>query len=75
MKMNEMKIGKNGVNKETLIEIEKNLKNTEALKIKFLKNILDSNDKEDIVTKIKQILPMNIAITKKIGNTLTLKKQ
>lgn len=70
-----IQIGKNGFGDAQITEITKNLKANKNVKVKMLKNFLQSNDKKEIVEIIKQKLSSqkNIEI-KTIGNVMKIRK-
>ena len=68
-----IQIGKNGMKTETIDKIKKSLSKNKLVKIKFLKNTLEKNNKEDLVKNIIEQVNINTE-TKIVGNTLFLKR-
>ncbi len=68
-----IQIGKNGVKPETIDKIKKSLSKNKLLKIKFLKNTLEKNDREDLASQIIEQVKIKTE-TKIVGNTLFLKR-
>ena len=69
----QINLGKNGINENTFLEIEKNLKVKKDVKVKFLRNFLSGNDrdaaKKSIVSEIKN--PSRYSF-KMVGNVLII---
>ena len=70
-----LRVGKKGINVSLHDEIKKNLLKNNQVKIKFLKNILDINEKQKLFDELQKVIPENVIITKKIGNTVLLEKK
>ncbi len=70
-----IRIGKKGITISLHDEIKKNIQKNDYVKLKFLKNILDYEDKDELTDSLKNVLPEGVDISKKIGNTIILKKQ
>ncbi len=49
-----IRIGQNGLSESTIIEIKKQLKHNKLIKIKFLKNFIEENDKKEAVKELVQ---------------------
>lgn len=70
-----VQIGKNGINNQQIMEIKKNLKAGNKVKVKMLKSYIDTNDKNESKNKIiSELEPMRIK-QKLVGNTLFLERQ
>lgn len=69
-----LQVGKNGLTKEVINEINVQLKKRKIIKIKFLKSLFTSsqNSKEDIIKEI--IGSTNARLVSKVGNVLVIKK-
>lgn len=65
-----VQIGKHGLTPESLIEIQKHLKRKKLIKIKFLKNILDSTDKKELIATLEKSL--NAQVISVVGSVCTL---
>jgi len=72
----QVNVGKNGLTQNTLIEIERELKNKKKVKVKFLRSHIDKEDRKSSTEKIINTLKEKVKFEKKlIGNTLFLKKK
>lgn len=69
-----IQIGKKGISEELIINIKKNLARNKLVKIKFLKNLLGNNDREQVKESVLKKLS-NLEIEHKlVGNTLFIKR-
>lgn len=69
-----MQIGKKGINDETIKNIKQNLAKNKLVKLKFLKNTLETTNRKEITNQIIQKLEAMKTEHKLIGNTLFLKR-
>lgn len=68
-----IQLGKNGINEELIKNIKKNLAKNKLVKLKILKNILETNSRKDLTQKILEQLNLKLE-HKLVGNTLFLKR-
>lgn len=67
-----MQVGKSGLTEGVLAEIRKQLTKKKIVKIKFLRNILDTHDKQELFEKVAK--ETKSAILAKVGFCVVLKK-
>jgi RNA-binding protein YhbY len=67
-----IQVGKNGVTKGLLQEIEKQLKKHKTVRIKMLKNLLETKERDEVVEEIKKFTDATVASRK--GNVFALRK-
>ena len=69
-----MQIGKKGINDEIIKNIKQNLAKNKLVKLKFLKNTLETTTRKEITHQIIEKLEAMKTENKLIGNTLFLKR-
>jgi RNA-binding protein len=68
-----VQIGKKGLTEETLLEIEHQLKKRKTIKVKFLRSILESHAKQELIQAITDATGSELMM--KAGSIIVLKKR
>ena len=70
----QMQLGKRGLSQEFINDVKKSLANDKLVKVKFLKNALESSSRKDLANSLIERLS-NLSLEHKVvGNVLFLKR-